>query len=66
VANEIRNQLIAEDVFSSYENGRNCLVLTERTAHVEILAKMLNERITGVISLTGAMGTKVSKRHERQ
>lgn len=61
VINEIRNQLIADDVVNSYENGRNCVVLTERTAHVEILTKMLSERIHDVISLTGGMGAKESR-----
>src|SRR5665647_99275 len=35
VINEMRNQLIVDDVVKNYENGRNCIVLTERTAHVE-------------------------------
>jgi phosphatidylserine/phosphatidylglycerophosphate/cardiolipin synthase-like enzyme len=56
--NEMRNQLIIEDVIKSHENGRNCLVLTERTAHVKLLAGELRERIPEVMSLTGSMGTK--------
>ncbi len=58
VVNEFRNQLITEDIIRSFESGRNCLVLTERTAHVELLAKKLRERIPEVISLTGGMGVK--------
>ncbi len=58
VVNELRNQLIIDDIVRSFESGRNCLVLTERTAHVELLAKKLSERIPEVISLTGGMGVK--------
>jgi len=58
VVNEFRNQLITDDVVRNFESGRNCLVLTERTAHVELLSKKLSERIHEVISLTGGMGVK--------
>ena len=62
VVNELRNQLIIDDVVKSHEKGRNCLVLTERTAHVEVLAKGLGKRISEVIALTGGMGTKETRR----
>ncbi len=58
VVNEMRNQLIIDDVVNSHLQGRSCLVLTERTAHVKLLAKALSEKITDVVSLTGKMGTK--------
>lgn len=58
VMNEMRNQQIIGDVVKSYENGRNCVVLTERTAHVKLLTKKLNERIPDVISLMGGMSAK--------
>ena len=58
VVNELRNQMIVEDIVRNFESGRNSLVLTERTAHVELLAKKLSERIPEVISLTGGMGVK--------
>jgi len=60
--NEIRNQLIVEDVIKSYENGRNSLVLTERIAHVKSLAKKLSEKIPDVIALTGGMRAKETRR----
>jgi superfamily II DNA or RNA helicase len=60
VVNEMRNQLIIDDVVNSHQQGRSCLVLTERTAHVKLLAKALSEKIPEVISLTGKMGTKVT------
>lgn len=58
VVNEMRNQQIIEDVIKCYENGRNCLVLTERTAHVERIAKELSKKIPEVSSLTGGIGAK--------
>lgn len=61
VANEMRNNQILEDVIKSHENGRNCVVLTERTAHVEWLSKNLSKHIPDVISLTGGMGTKETR-----
>lgn len=61
VADEIRNPLIVDDVINAWETGRNSLVLTERTAHVELLAKKLGEKIPDVIALTGRMGVKETK-----
>ncbi|MGA3282543.1 MAG: DEAD/DEAH box helicase family protein [Smithella sp.] len=61
VVDEFRNQLIVDDVINAFQNGRNSLVLTERTAHVAELAKKLGENIPGVIALTGGMGTKVTR-----
>jgi superfamily II DNA or RNA helicase len=58
---EMRNQLIIDDVVKNYESGRNSVVLTERTAHVELLAKRLSRRIPEVMSLTGGKGTKESR-----
>lgn len=61
VENEMRNQLIIDDVVRSHECGRNCVVLTERTAHVEFLTKGLSKKIPDVISATGGMGTKETR-----
>ncbi len=58
--NEMRNRLIFDDVTQCYENGRNCLILTERTAHVALLAESLKKRIPGVMALTGGRGAKES------
>jgi len=52
---EIRNQLIIDDVVINYRNGRNSLVLSERTAHVVLLAKKLRERLPDVLTLMGGM-----------
>lgn len=61
VVNEIRNQLIIEDIIRSHEVGRNCVVLTERTAHVDILTNALIKRIPDIISVTGGMGTRETR-----
>jgi superfamily II DNA or RNA helicase len=60
IVNEMRNQQIVDDVVSCYENGRNCLVLTERTSHLELLAEKLKEKIPEVMTLRGGRGTKES------
>jgi len=58
VEDEIRNQLIIDDVVECYENCRNSLVLTGRVAHVNSLSEILRRKIPDVISLTGGMGIK--------
>ncbi len=55
---EMRNQLIVNDVIKNYENGRNSLVLTERTMHVDLLSKKLMEKVPRVITLTGKSKAK--------
>jgi superfamily II DNA or RNA helicase len=61
IGNEMRNQLIIDDVVQCYEKDRNCIVLTERTAHVELLTKELGKRIPEVISVMGTMGAKETR-----
>ena len=43
-ADDARNQQIADDVIQALKRGRHCLVLTQRTAHLELLAGMLHNR----------------------
>lgn len=38
---DLRNSLIIEDVMNCVKDGRNCLLLSERTRHVQILADLL-------------------------
>lgn len=59
--NDFRNQLIVEDVLRNHRQGRSCLALTLRTAHVERLAKSIEENIPDVIALTGGMGRKSTR-----
>ncbi len=58
VYNEIRNQLIVDDVVECHQKSKNCIILTERVEHVKILAEMLRQKIPHVISVTGGMGNK--------
>jgi len=58
VDNDFRNQQIIDDVLNSYHQGRNCIVLSLRTAHVELLAKKLNAEVPDVFTLMGGMGKK--------
>ncbi|MGW8159982.1 MAG: TOTE conflict system archaeo-eukaryotic primase domain-containing protein [Desulfoprunum sp.] len=58
VESEMRNQMIVDDVVKSHESGGNCLVLTERTSHLELLAGKLRKRIPEVMTLRGGRGTK--------
>jgi len=59
--NDWRNRFITDDVVKSHAQGRNSLVLTERTAHVEVLTRMLQGSIPNVISLTGGASAKDKK-----
>ena len=55
---EIRNTLIAEDVCKAVETGRTPIILTNRTAHVTILAEKLRGKVKNVVTLTGTGSTK--------
>jgi superfamily II DNA or RNA helicase/very-short-patch-repair endonuclease len=56
-----RNQLICQDVIAAAQAGRFPLVLTERTEHLQLLAKQLGAAIPHVITLQGGMGRKLLK-----
>ena len=55
---ELRNWQITDDVIRAHSSGRNALILTERTAHVELLAERLREKIPDVVTLRGGRGRK--------
>jgi len=62
--NDFRNQQIIDDVLNNYHQGRNCIVLSLRTAHVELLAKKLREKVPNVmdvVTLMGGMGRKTTQ-----
>ncbi len=61
VDNEMRNQQIVEDVVANYRRGRNCLVLSLRTAHVELLTEKIQKEVPDVVTLTGGMGAKTTR-----
>ncbi len=55
---ESRNRQIVDDVVAALERGRQCLVLAQRTSHVDDLAERLESRGYHPIVLKGGMGAK--------
>ena len=53
--------MIIQDVINCVNEGRNPIVLTERTAHVKLLSEALKEKSSNVIVLTGRMSKKEKK-----
>ncbi len=53
-----RNELILNDVSAAMSEGRNPLILTERTQHTDYFADRLREAGKNVIVLKGGMGRK--------
>ncbi len=62
---EVRNNLIVEDICKAVNAGRTPVVLTNRTSHVSVLADKLNATVKNVIRLTGT-GTTKEKRETLQ
>jgi superfamily II DNA/RNA helicase len=58
IADEARNDLIFDDVLSALEAGRSPVVITERTAHLEIIAKRLERFAKHVVVLRGGQSEK--------
>jgi superfamily II DNA or RNA helicase len=55
---EARNALIVGDVLAAVREGRSPVVLTERIAHLELLAERLRVLVSNVVILRGGMGAK--------
>ncbi len=53
-----RNRQIVSDVLKAVSEGRSPLVLTERTAHADLLAAAIREMTSGVVVLKGGQDTK--------
>src|SRR5674476_279727 len=58
IADEARNDLIFDDVLRALEAGRSPVVITERTAHLEFIAKRLERFARHVIVLRGGQSEK--------
>jgi superfamily II DNA or RNA helicase len=58
IADENRTRQIAADVNAALGRGRNCLVLTNWTAHLQILAGALREAGHDPVLLKGGMGAR--------
>lgn len=61
MSSDFRNQQIISDIISSHKLGRNCLILSRRTEHVDLLTEKLREDIPDVLKLTGKMGNKKTR-----
>lgn len=55
---ERRNEQIITEVAQAVRSGRSPIVLTERTEHLEMLAKGLRKVVAQVVTLQGGMGKK--------
>ncbi|MEO5851962.1 MAG: hypothetical protein ABIQ15_05565, partial [Nocardioides sp.] len=55
---EARNEQILNDVVEALGRGRHCLVLAQRTGHVDHLAAALTERGLEPVVLKGGIGAK--------
>ncbi|MBB5786048.1 TOTE conflict system archaeo-eukaryotic primase domain-containing protein [Jiangella mangrovi] len=55
---DARNEQILTDVVDALDRGRHCLVLAQRTGHVDHLAITLTERGLDPVILKGGMGAK--------
>jgi superfamily II DNA or RNA helicase/very-short-patch-repair endonuclease len=58
IAEGERNRLICQDVIQSLGEGRSPLVLTERSEHLDTLAKQLAPRVQHLVVLRGGMSKK--------
>ena len=58
---DLRNSLIIEDVMNCIKDGRNCLLLSERTRHVQILADLLRKQAIPVHVLLGGQSNAQMK-----
>ena len=54
--NEERNKLIIQDILDAYREGRQCLVLSERLEHLDILTYLLKEHVSSLFVLKGGLG----------
>ena len=55
---EYRNLFIIKDVLEVQKEGRSPIILTSRTAHVTILAELLQPHCPNVVTLVGSNSTK--------
>ena len=63
---EYRNLFIVKDVIETLKEGRSPIILTSRTAHVEILANLLKPHCSNVITLVGSESTKEKRQKMEQ
>jgi len=66
MADDSRNQLIGDDVVKAVRAGRSPVVLTERTAHLDVLEELLKDRVNHLIIMRGGMGVKQRRQIQEQ
>jgi len=59
--NEDRNKLIIQDILNAHREGRECLDLSERLEHLDILRDTLKEHVSSLFVLKGGLGKKQIK-----
>jgi superfamily II DNA or RNA helicase len=59
--NEDRNKMIIQDILDAHCEGKECLVLSERLEHLDILKDALREHISSLFVLKGGLGKKQIK-----
>jgi len=59
--NPQRNRLIADEILDAVRAGRTPLVLTERTEHLDLLYRLLEDELPHIITLKGGMPAKELK-----
>jgi superfamily II DNA or RNA helicase len=59
--NEERNKLIVSDIVNAHCDGRECLVLSERLEHLDVLQTALKDQVSHLFVLKGGMGKKQIK-----
>jgi superfamily II DNA or RNA helicase len=59
--NEDRNKLIIQDILDAHREGRECLVLSERLEHLDVLRDALKEHVLSLFVLKGGLGKKQIK-----
>lgn len=56
--NQLRNNLIANDVIEALSEGRTPIILTERREHIEMLSELLSGKCENIITLFGTNSQK--------
>jgi superfamily II DNA or RNA helicase len=59
--NENRNKQIIQDILDAHHEGRECLILSERLEHLDVLRDALKEHISSLFVLKGGLGKKQIK-----
>ena len=52
-ADEMRNEQIVRDVTKAYYDGRNAIILTERTEHAQLLYSLISSQCSDIFLLSG-------------